>query len=597
MVEGVTSPSQSKVTFTIVALLLTLASQRPSVQTTARRLIEIVIKSEKAENSSLDLVRKSKAKMDRRSIINPEWDFQNIGIGGLDKELNIIFRRAIASRFLPFEVLTQLGMKHTRGILLYGPPGTGKTLIARKICSILNTVRKPIIVDSHEMLYENIEKTLAHIRRLFADAEEEEKRMGPKSGLYIIILENIDALCKPRGSVVGNTEIHDAVINQLLCKLDGVEQLNNILVIGTTNRRDMIDEALLRPGILEVQMEINLPDENGRLQILQIHTATMRENDNLSSDVDLRELAEKTKNFTGAELEDLVRAAQSTTIFRLMKISNTVAELDSAATETSMVSRNDFLDALSNDINPAFGCSSKKLDQLLTDGIIIWGPPIKNILSSVNPIVEMIRSSSDSRCAVVLLEGTPKTGKTALAAHIAKTSNFPFIKVCTPEDMVGFTESAKCEAIKKIFNDAYYFELSCILFDDIENLLDYNPIGPSNSNLILQAFKFLLRKQPPCGRKLLILCTTSNRKVLDEMDMLSAFTIEIYVPEIFQADYIIRVCEEVNLLRNSELPLLQAKLNEWQRTYSIGIKTLLHLTHLVKSVEHNERLQMFLSKL
>lgn len=110
--------------------------------------------------------------------------------------------------------------------------------------------------------------------------------MGANSGLHIIIFDEIDAICKARGSVAGATGVHDTVVNQLLAKIDGVEQLNNILIIGMTNRRDMIDEALLRPGRLEVQMEIGLPNETGRVQILNIHTARMKQYKKINADVD-----------------------------------------------------------------------------------------------------------------------------------------------------------------------------------------------------------------------------------------------------------------------------------------------------------------------
>ena len=156
----------------------------------------------------------------------------------------------------------------------------------------------------------------ANIRRLFAEAEEEEKRMGPNSGLHIIIFDEIDAICKARGSVAGGSGVNDTVVNQLLSKIDGVDQLNNILIIGMTNRKDMIDDALLRPGRLEVPVEIGLPKENGRLQILKIHTAKMKENDKMGNDVDLIELSKVTKNFSGAEIEGLVRAAQSCALNR-----------------------------------------------------------------------------------------------------------------------------------------------------------------------------------------------------------------------------------------------------------------------------------------
>jgi vesicle-fusing ATPase len=109
-------------------------------------------------------------------------------------------------------------------------------------------------------------------------------------------------------------------VNQLLSKMDGVDQLNNILIIGMTNRLDMIDEALTRPGRLEVHMEISLPDEHGRLQILTIHTSKMRNNGVMDRDVDLAELSQLTKNFSGAEIAGLVKSATSFAFSRHVKV-------------------------------------------------------------------------------------------------------------------------------------------------------------------------------------------------------------------------------------------------------------------------------------
>ncbi|KAL8175660.1 UNVERIFIED_CONTAM: hypothetical protein K2H54_002903 [Gekko kuhli] len=147
------------------------------------------------------------------------------------------------------------GCKHVKGILLYGPPGCGKTLMARQIGKMLNA-REPKVVNGPEILNKYVGESEANIRKLFADAEEEQRRLGANSGVHIIIFDEIDAICKQRGSMAGSTGVHDTVVNQLLSKIDGVEQLNNILVIGMTNRPDLIDEALLRPGRLEVKMEI-----------------------------------------------------------------------------------------------------------------------------------------------------------------------------------------------------------------------------------------------------------------------------------------------------------------------------------------------------
>jgi vesicle-fusing ATPase len=282
-------------------------------------LPDAAIVFDKKPDSALSLVGKSKGKSVQRALINPDWDFQKIGIGGLDKEFADIFRRAFASRVFPPEYSEQLGIKHVRGILLYGPPGTGKTLIARQIGKMLNA-REPKIVNGPEILNKYVGESEANMRKLFADAEEEYKRCGSNSGLHMIIFDEIDAICKQRGSQAGSTGVHDTMVNQLLTKLDGVEQLNNILVIGMTNRKDMIDEALLRPGRMEVQLEISLPDEHGRVQILKIHTARMQEFNYLAPDVDIAEIARRTKNFSGAEIEGLVRAAQSSAMNRLIKV-------------------------------------------------------------------------------------------------------------------------------------------------------------------------------------------------------------------------------------------------------------------------------------
>lgn len=125
----------------------------------------------------MNLQGKSKGKIVRQSIINPDWDFGKMGIGGLDKEFNAIFRRAFASRVIPPEIIEQLGCKHVKGILLYGPPGTGKTLMARQIGTMLNA-REPKIVNGPQILDKYVGESEANVRRLFADAEEEEKRVS-----------------------------------------------------------------------------------------------------------------------------------------------------------------------------------------------------------------------------------------------------------------------------------------------------------------------------------------------------------------------------------------------------------------------------------
>jgi len=556
-------------------------------------LVNSAVIFERMEGSTINLVGKSKGKVERTQIINPDWDFSKMGVGGLDTEFNAIFRRAFASRVFPPEIMEQLGCKHVKGILLYGPPGTGKTLMARQIGTMLNA-REPKIVNGPQILDKYVGESEANIRRLFEDAEEEEKRMGPNSGLHIIIFDEIDAICKARGSQAGNTGVNDTVVNQLLSKIDGVDQLNNILVIGMTNRRDMMDDALMRPGRLEVQIEIGLPKENGRVQILNIHTRKMKANGKLSSDVDIAELASITKNFSGAELEGLVRAAQSCALNRLVKASSKV-ELDPDAAEKISVGRSDFMHAMENDVKPAFGAAAEVLESFIGRGIINWGEPVQGVLDDGELLIQQAASSDGPGLVSILLEGAPNAGKTALAAQLAKNSDFPFVKICSPDDMVGFTESAKCLQIRKIFDDAYRSMMSCIVVDNIERLLDYGPIGPRYSNLTLQALLVLLKKNPPKGRRLLVICTSSRRETLDQMEMIPAFTDVLHVANITQDAQLMRVIQQSNTFTGQDLAKLAEKIRG--RKASIGVKKLLGLLDMVKQTDPASRVNKLLSKL
>lgn len=546
---------------------------------------------EKAEGSALNLTGRSKGQSGNQSIINPDWDFKKMGIGGLDKEFSDIFRRAFASRVFPQEFVEQIGAQHVKGILLFGPPGTGKTLMARTIGKMLNS-REPQIINGPEILNKFVGESEANIRKLFAAAEDEQKKMGNNSGLHIIIFDEIDAICKQRGSMSGSTGVHDTVVNQLLSKIDGVEQLNNVLLIGMTNRKDLIDDALLRPGRLEVQMEIGLPDEAGRLQIIEIYLAKMKENGKLSKDVDPVELSTLTKNYSGAEIAGLVRAAQSMAMNSLITASSKV-EVDYEKVEKMQVSREHFMHAMDTDIKPAFGVSSENFDKFILNGIIDWGEPVQRVLADGELVVKQTKASDRVPLASMLMGGRSGSGKTALAAKLALESGFPFIKICSAEDMVGFSESAKCQAIKKIFEDAYKSQVSCVVVDDIERLLDYVPIGPRFSNLVLQALLVLLKKAPPKGRKLLIIGTTSAHDVLEEMKMTDIFNTYVRVNSLSTSEHIFKVLEELKIFTPEERERIRTKTQG--KSLLIGIKKLLVLLEMVRQTEPSYRVPKFLS--
>jgi vesicle-fusing ATPase len=515
--------------------------------------------------------------------LRPDWNFEKMGIGGLDTEFSDIFRRAFASRVFDSSFVQKLGIKHVKGILLFGPPGTGKTLMARQIGKMLNG-KEPKIVNGPEILNKYVGQSEENIRNLFKDAETEYKERGDDSDLHILIFDEIDAICPARGTRTGGTGVADTVVNQLLAKIDGVDALNNILVIGMTNRKDMIDEALLRPGRLEVHMEIGLPDKHGRLQILRIHTARMRENNFLESDVDLDDLAERTKNYSGAEIEGLVKSAASYAFDRQIDASNPTKPADPSKVR---VTRSDFYNSLS-EVPPAFGVSTAEFANAAPNGIIDYGEAFAHVMKTCKLFVQQVENSNRTPLVSVLLEGTVGCGKTALASNLAVTSGFPYVKLISPEQMVGFSETAKCAKIAKIFEDAFKSPLSVIVVDDIERLLDYVPIGPRFSNAVLQTLLVLLKRQPPPGKKLLILGTSSSKDVLEAMEFMDVFNAVVHLPNVESGAEVAQVLAELKVFGSSDLALV-AK----QFSGTVPVKKLLMIAEMAQQGEEGTLVERF----
>ncbi|POS73364.1 vesicular-fusion protein SEC18 [Diaporthe helianthi] len=531
------------------------------------------------------------------AVVRPDFNFSSLGIGGLDDEFTTVFRRAFASRIFPPSVIDQLGLLHVKGILLYGPPGTGKTLIARQIGKMLQA-REPKVINGPEVLNKFVGQSEENIRKLFADAEKEYKEKGDDSELHVIIFDELDAVCKQRGSGAGGgTGVGDSVVNQLLSKLDGVDQLNNILLIGMTNRKDMIDDALLRPGRLEVQVEISLPDEKGRQQILAIHTKKMKENGRLAGDVDLAELAGLTKNFSGAEINGLCKSAASFAFQRHTK-AGTMAGISSDAADL-VITREDFMGALS-EVTPAFGVSEDELTRAIIYGIIPFSNNIQRIIQSCMIYIDGLRSETTRSPNVSLLfHGPSGSGKTSLAAHIAQMSQFPFVKVISPELLVSYrSENAKSDQIHKYFTDAFKSPLSILIVDDIEGLIEWNPVGPRMSNLVLQTLRALLRTVPPKNHRLLVMGTTSRRSVLQQLDFTdTVFDKEIAVPSLGGLNELERVLHEQQTFRDGssmvEAMNLVAEATQGSNQVNVGIKNILKVAESAKALDEDTKAAWF----
>ncbi|EZG52949.1 putative N-ethylmaleimide sensitive protein [Gregarina niphandrodes] len=533
-----------------------------------------------------------------RSLFKQEFNFEALGIGGLDVQFADIFRRAFASRVYSPALVQELGITHVRGLLLYGPPGTGKTLIARQIGKALKA-KEPKIVNGPEVLNKFVGQSEENIRNLFAEAEIDEKKFGINSPLHIIIFDELDAICKQRGSTgASGSGVNDSVVNQLLSKIDGVNSLNNILLIGMTNRMDMLDEALLRPGRLEVQIEIGLPDEFGRNQILKIHTNDMRKSKRMADDVDLKDLAKRTRNFSGAELAGLIRSAVSYAFARNVDPSNLGGGGKTGGGEADvLITKADFEMAL-KEVRPAFG-ASEDLDRYSLNGIIPYSAEFLKLRQDLMVLTEQVKKSPSSPLVTVLLWGTQGSGKTSLATHIAKQSNFPFVKIISPNQFVGYNEGSKLMGIAKAFDDAYKSNLSLLIIDDIERLLDFTPIGPRFSNNLLQALLVLVKKIPPYqattagttsgsgatsgsgeggitagGRRLLIIGITSEPQFLQDSKLASAFQLAYKQPLIREKA---AVLECLNYRRKlvADIDQLEAnRIADLVGTAKIGVKKL-----------------------
>lgn len=537
----------------------------------------------KAEGSRINLKASTK-RAAANAVVKPDFNFSDMGIGGLDDEFQTMFRRAFASRIFPPGLVEKLGISHVKGILLYGPPGTGKTLMARQIGKMLNA-REPKIVNGPEVLNKFVGQSEENIRKLFGDAEKEYKAKGEESGLHIIIFDELDAICKQRGSAGSSTGVGDSVVNQLLSKMDGVDQLNNILIIGMTNRMDMIDEALLRAGRLEVHMEISLPDEFGRLQILNIHTGKMRENGVMAGDVDLKELAASTKNFSGAEINGLVKSATSFAFNRHVKVGTSAGIADDV--DKLKVNRGDFMHAL-EEVKPMFGVAEEELAQVVQNGILHYAQQVESILRDGELVVKQVRESSRSQLVSVLMHGPAGAGKTALAATVAMRSGFPFIKLVSAENMVGFSEGAKITYINKVFTDSYRSPISVVVVDSIERIIDWTPIGARFSNPVLQALMVLMNKRPPKGRRLLVIATTSNKEMLRQMEIMDIFDADISVLPIMSLAAIMSVVEAVDLYKPQDAGYQKIEKTLQQAGYvdedrvNIGVKRLLSLIEMAR---------------
>lgn len=252
-------------------------------------LDELVVRKEDFE-AALKEVRPSAMREIMIEIPTVTWD----DIGGLE-EVKQLLREAVELPLINPEAFRRLGIRAPKGILLYGPPGTGKTLLAKAVAN--ESQANFISAKGSDLLSKWYGESEQRIAEVFRRA----RQVAPA----VIFLDELDALAPRRGTAIGEPHVTERIVNQMLAELDGLEELKGVVVIGATNRPDIIDPALLRPGRFDELIYVPLPDEKARLAIFKVHTKGM----SLAPDVDLEELARRTEGYSGADIAEVCRKA------------------------------------------------------------------------------------------------------------------------------------------------------------------------------------------------------------------------------------------------------------------------------------------------
>ena len=378
-------------------------------------------------------------------------------IGGLHEQIQRI-REMIELPLRYPELFHKLGIEPPKGVLLYGPPGCGKTLLAKAVAT--EAEANFILINGPEIMNKYYGESEARLREIFRKAEEE----APS----IIFIDEIDAIAPKRSEVTG--EVEKRVVAQLLALMDGLETRGQVIVIGATNRPNALDPALRRPGRFDREIEIGIPDRNGRKEILQIHTRGMP----LAEDVNLNKLAEITRGYTGADLAALCREAAMKAIRRILpSIDFSEEKIPPEILDRLAVTMRDFLDAF-KEITPT------ALREIEVEVPNVRWEDIGGLEAVKKQLVEAVEwplkyPEKFERMGIkppkgILLYGPPGCGKTLLAKAIATEAEANFVSVKGPEifnKWVGESE----KAVREIFRKARQAAPCIIFFDEIESVV------------------------------------------------------------------------------------------------------------------------------
>ena len=380
-------------------------------------------------------------------------------VGGLRSEIKVM-REIVELPLRHPELFTRLGIEPHSGVLLYGPPGCGKTLLAKVLAS--ESDANMFSINGPEIMNKYYGETEAKLRDIFKEAKE--------NSPGIIFIDEIDAIAPKREEAYGDVE--KRVVAQLLALMDGLTDRGNVIVLGATNRPDSVDPALRRPGRFDREMEISVPNADGRLEVMEIHTRGMP----IAKDVNLKILSSELNGYTGADMKSLCREAAMRSIRRyLPEIDLETEKIPTKVLQSMEVKLTDFYDAMREVVPTAMREFYVERSKVYWDDV--GGLDYAKKILEENLIIAMINPEKFSKMGIkppkgALLYGPPGCGKTLLARALATESSGNMILVRGSEILSKWVGESE-KAIREIFRKAKSSSPCVIIFDELDSLAKF----------------------------------------------------------------------------------------------------------------------------
>ena len=436
-------------------------------------------------------------------------------VGGLSREIKAM-REIVELPLKHPELFVRLGVEPHSGILLYGPPGCGKTLLAKVIAS--ESEANMYSINGPEIMNKYYGETEAKLRDIFKEAKD--------NSPSIIFIDEIDAIAPKREEAYGDVE--KRVVAQLLALMDGLNDRGNVIVLGATNRPDSVDPALRRPGRFDREFEISVPNEDGRLEILEIHTRGMP----ISDDIDLKEISLELHGYTGADIKSLCKEAALKSIRRyLPEIDLETEKISSKVLQSMQIKLIDFYDAMQDVVPTA-------MREFYVERPKVWWQDvggldeIKKALTD-NLITAMKEPSKFTKMGIrppkgALIYGPPGCGKTLLGRALATETGANMILVRGPEILSKWLGESE-KAVREIFRKAKAASPCVIIFDELDSLARAKSGENGGSENILS--QLLTEIEDGTSSRVVVIGITNRPDVLDNSLLRTGrLDLVLYVP-------------------------------------------------------------------